>query len=549
MKMYVIYVLVGVVLLGARSQAADIQFDFGDWQGTAINWNLIPGYKSGNQQIQFDLGDMKGTAANWNLVSGPTTADDVMNAVDSTGGVTTVDFDIMDAFSGKTINSSSSGLYPNEVWQDSLYLTGTDSGIVVIRDLETDGTTYDFTFYAATQSLGSKLSDWTIGSATVQMNAENGNTHTVTIYDVTPDNAGTVTIDYTMGGADTAYWNAMVITVHNSEPSMGPNDITDAVDSTGGVTTVDLKIVNGFSGETQNTAYNGPYPDEVREDALYLIGNDFGIVEIQDLETDGTTYDFTFYAATYTAATGNKLTDWTIGNTTVQLNAALGNTDTVTIYDAKPDSAGTVTVNYAMGGTDTAYWNAMVIHPRPVPSPISQTIQFDLSDWHGTAPNWNVITGPLITDDVMNAVDSAGGATTVDFDIVEAFSTETQNTSTSGTYPNEVWQDSLPLTDADSGIVVIRDLELLGRTYDFTFYGATQSTGSKLSDWTIGDTTVQLNAANGNTNTVTIYGVEPDFDHTVTIDYTIGTGGDVAYWNAMVVVSVVPSRGTIIVIQ
>ena len=136
--------------------------------------------------------------------------------------------------------------------------------------------------------------------------------------------------------------------------------VTDAVNSTGATTTVDFEITDAFSGVTVNTVTNGPYSDNVIQDALYLLGDVYGEVKIHGLSTAaGMTYDFTFYATTERTS-GERITKWTIGTESVQLAAYLSNFSTVTLSGVTPDENGTIVIG-ADWQDNAAYWNSMVV--------------------------------------------------------------------------------------------------------------------------------------------------------------------------------------------
>lgn len=332
--------------------------------------------------IQFDLGSAKGTAANWNEVTTHTVGTKISNAVNSTGGVTTVDFEITDAFTGTTSNPNVNGPYPNSVIQDALYLLSDPYGEVEIHGLNTAAeVTYNVTFYSTTDNSNERIIKWTIGAESVQL-ASYYNVSTVTIYGVKPDDNGTIVIGAGILTGAVAYWNSMVITELSSLQSDVQFDlgsgkgtvanwnevststvgakIMNAVNSTGLDTTLDFEITDAFQGVTMNTVTGGPYPDNIIQDALYHFGGGYGEVEIHGFSTaSGMTYNFTFYSTT--ASTGARIMKWTIGAESVQLDAENGNLSTVTISRVISDENGTIVIGAASLDNTTAYWNSLVV--------------------------------------------------------------------------------------------------------------------------------------------------------------------------------------------
>ena len=96
------------------------------------------------------------------------------------------------------VNGMDKGIYPNVVMIDSYGLYPGQTGILQVTGLNLN-MKYDFTFYASSQAYGDVNVAYTINGVTTLLNASLNVNGAQTIYGVTPDNYGNVTISIAAG--------------------------------------------------------------------------------------------------------------------------------------------------------------------------------------------------------------------------------------------------------------------------------------------------------------------------------------------------------------
>ena len=158
--------------------------------------------------------------------------------------------------------------------------------------------------------------------------------------------------------------------------------VTNAIDSDGNATAVDIEITTRFGGEASvGSVGSTVFPDAAADDGFWGRDNyqPTNQLTVSDL-TPGVEYTFTFYAAT-TSTTYNYEAQWTAaggsGGGTVALNGA-GNTSNTVSVGVTPTAGGVVTIdiqkgpnnNAFPGGTDQGryYFNTMTIEAVPEPA-------------------------------------------------------------------------------------------------------------------------------------------------------------------------------------
>lgn len=148
---------------------------------------------------------------------------------------------------------------------------------------------------------------------------------------------------------------------------------------------------------------------------------------------------------------------------------------------------------------------------------------------------------PAINDVFAALKDNAGATTSVGLRVtsnwqnIPAPSNTGANTgNNSGIYPDNVIRSFWFTNDAP------QTLQINGLTpsvkYNFTFFGSRGSvTDDRTSNYTIGSTTVSLNAASNTQNVVSINNLSPNPDGTLTLNLTKSAASQFAYLNAMVI--------------
>lgn len=142
-------------------------------------------------------------------------------------------------------------------------------------------------------------------------------------------------------------WNDVLDTQSNNTTT-----VYSLVDSTGDSSSATLQITNGFgatfacNGNNNGTTSSTEYPANATRDSFF-VGNcsvdDTSATLVFGGLQDGATYDFTFYASRMAGDSTNRTADYTIGGTTVSLNATNNVNGVVNINGVSPTS-GTITV-------------------------------------------------------------------------------------------------------------------------------------------------------------------------------------------------------------
>lgn len=217
------------------------------------------------------------------------------------------------------------------------------------------------------------------------------------------------------------------------------------------------------------------------------------------------------------------------GTNAVQINLAPG-------YAANGTYVVGVRVEDGNTGFDTTSFVITVNDVNP-----NKTIYVNFNDGTINAPApWNN-TGkvPAINDNFPNLLDDNGTPTTVGIQLQTAWNganNQGANTgSNSGIYPDGVLRTSYFTGSA-------RTIRIYGLTptdlYTFTFLGSRANpTVGVTGTYTIGTTTVSLNAANNTSNTVSITDVVPAPDGSVILTVANAAGSSFGYLNSVVIKS------------
>lgn len=183
----------------------------------------------------------------------------------------------------------------------------------------------------------------------------------ITINDVNPNKK--IYINFNDGTlAAPAPWN----NTNKATPSFNDN-FGDLKDETGATTSIGLRITSSWAdlGNATNTLgastgnNSGVYPDNVMRSAYFT--NDIPqTVQIYGLNPLNK-YNFTFFGSRGNV-TDDRTTVYTIGSTSVSLNAANNTQNTVSINNVQPQPDGTLVLTLQKGSSSLfAYLNAMVI--------------------------------------------------------------------------------------------------------------------------------------------------------------------------------------------
>lgn len=201
----------------------------------------------------------------------------------------------------------------------------------------------------------------------------------------------------------------------------------------------------------------------------------------------------------------------------------------------------TVKVDDGKGAFDTKAFTITVTEVSP-----NFAVYVDFTDggWASGAPWNNTNKKPALNDVFPNLKDNQGRTTNMGMTILTPWqninggaNTNNQGANTggnSGVYPDAVmvtnwWTTTVKQTFRMTGL----DPQY---KYTFTFFGSRAGiSDARIADYTIGTTTVTLNATNNSTQTVSIPDVRPDAGGGIDVDLVASAGSQYAYINAMVI--------------
>ena len=156
--------------------------------------------------------------------------------------------------------------------------------------------------------------------------------------------------------------------------------VTDAVDSSGVVTTVDVNVTNGFSGEYGGFLTSGlsssaitDWDAAVTEDFWFLSpSNTIAQIRVEGLAANGL-YDLTFYGSRGTGSV--QVMDMTIGTTTQSYDGrGVAGEGLTTFSSVAANGSGEILVDFAIAaGSDYGYLGAIQID-SVVPEPVAAVL-------------------------------------------------------------------------------------------------------------------------------------------------------------------------------
>ena len=170
------------------------------------------------------------------------------NWIDSTGSVTSVGMTQTGAFAGPNslgdVTGNNSGVYPDPILLQQYVLFPGNDGSFTVSGL-TLSKTYDFTFFGTENyESGNQNTAYIVNGDTVYLNALYNQQTIVTLYGVTPNASGQVSLQMICQGSAIAGWfNAMVINGYTVIPRTNPTVPT----ATGGLNS---QILTGMSAAT-----------------------------------------------------------------------------------------------------------------------------------------------------------------------------------------------------------------------------------------------------------------------------------------------------------
>jgi len=477
---------------------------------------------------------------------------------------------------------NNSGVYPDAVirsayWtqnaKQTLQLTGANPNYK-----------YTFTFYGSRTSPGgtvSRITKYTVSGQSVNLEAIGNASNTVSIPNVTTSGS-TINIDIENTNDQYGYLNAMVIeaTYDDGNPPATPRDVVATNVPTG----VQLNWTDAAFNETayyvyRSTAVNGSY--------VLLNNGATNANTTSYLDQTPLANNTYYYYIQGINGHGNGVPSDTVSILTANKNPVLGNisdllinTDTVyyipvTVQD---DPGETITLSsttlpnfvtlvdngngsgnlvISAGSTDIGKYTGISLIAKDANGG-ADTVNFAITvkDKNMTsyyvnfnqvlpaASPWNNFNSlPNANTAISSIKDETGVTSAINVTLLDAFTGANDlgvNTGTnSGVYPDEVLRTCFYEETTTAKRVRISGLSS-GLKYNVIFFGSRGSVSdNRTTDYTIGSTTVSLNAASNATNTVQINGVTPDASGYITFTVKRGSGASYAYLSSIVLQSYV----------
>ncbi|RAJ06943.1 fibronectin type III domain protein [Chitinophaga skermanii] len=540
-----------------------------------------------NQKIYVSFGGSGNTAAApWNRTAkAPAINDHFQNLKDANNVTTTLGIKVVtnwqnigggDATNLLGVNTgNNSGIYPDAVIR-SAYWTQNAKQTIKLTGCQPNFK-YTFTFFGSRTNpggAGPRLTRYTINGTAVTLDAIGNSTNTVAINNVLPT-AGEITIDIENTNNEYGYLNALVIDAlyDDGNPPAKPRNVSAET------------VANGVKVNWVDAAFN--------ESAYYVYRSTSKAGTYTLLNSGATNAN----AVTYTDATAVANTTYfyylqainsygaSASSDTVSIKAAnknpiianipavLAKTDTTiyvpisvsddpgeaitlssstlpvfaTLVDngngsgnliLAPNSLhiGKYTINITAtdvnGGSDTKTVSVTVKDKNLT----SYYINFNNSD--PAAAPWNNFNKlPTAGAAIANVTDETGAATSIGVTVVNAFTGANDlgavTGNNSGVYPDAVMKTAYYEETTTAKSVKFTGLDA-NKKYNLVFFGSRGAvTDNRSTNYTVGSTTVTLNAASNTTNTVQINGVSPT-NGEITFSVQRGTGSSYGYLGAVV---------------
>jgi large repetitive protein len=466
------------------------------------------------------------------------------------------------------VTGNNSGVYPDNVMKTA-YWTSTVKQTFKLYGLDSTSK-YSFTFYGSRADVtDNRLTNYTIGSTTVSLQAASNTKNTVSISNVAADINKEISIDLQNGtGSVYGYLNAMVVNVayDDGKAPAKPTNLAAASSSNG----VALTWKDVAFNETNYQVYRasvkaGPYT------MLTPLAAANATSYTDTSSRANKTYFYTISAINAKGAgAGTDTVSITTGNNppkfdsipgviiksnqtlTLALHASDDPGDVITLKAVglpsfakltdNGDGTGSIYINPANGNVGK-YNNITVTATDNNGGATTRTFNIYIRDknltsvyvhFNQTLPadapwnNFNSYPGANAT--ISNLLNEAGETTPFKITLLDAFTgTNTAGATTgnnTGIYPDNVL--ATPYYTSES---TARRIHITGLTtdyrYNLIFFGSRTGNDNKNTDFTVGSNTVTLNAANNTSNTVQLNGLSAATDGS--LDFTVKQSAGAAY--------------------
>lgn len=169
---------------------------------------------------------------------------------------------------------------------------------------------------------------------------------------------------------------------------------------------------------------------------------------------------------------------------------------------------------------------------------VKNSISINFNDQYNPnqgAPWNNIGKKPYENLKISNLKDHSGKATSLSITFLSKWGGSGSNASAPSTVvPANVAKTYFWTVNPDKETLKISGLDK-SQKYAFTFYGFRSGSGNNTTEYTIGNKTVSLNAANNTSNTKTITGISPDANGNVLIHVEKHAAASFGYLNSLVI--------------
>lgn len=483
-------------------------------------------------------------------------------------------------FNGGMYTYQNSGVFPDNVMVSSFWTTS------VKQTFQVTGLNpnykYNFTFSASRNASGNYTADYSINGTTVSLNASMNTTGSVTIPGVSPDANGIIPVDLQApAGSLAAHIGGMKI---------------EAVfdDGTAPVKPTNFAARNTASGirlSWKDLAYNETKYEIYRsttENGTYELLNPSGFNANDTAYTDATSsanvqYYYTIRGVNAAGASGYTDTIAILGENKLPVVSAISNVnlktgDVLNIPLTATDSPGeTLTftttglpafatlnntgngagsIDLAPTNTSIGKYTVTVTATDSYGGKGSQTFTISVRDKNITsiyvncnavnpegAPWNNFNTHPIAGRAITNMLDETGAASGVTITLVDAMTGSSIfgpiTGDNSGVYPDKVMNTLYFEQSATPKRIRLSGLSA-AKKYNLVFFGSEGNVSdNRMTVYTAGGQSVQLQAANNISNTVQLNGLVADGSGNIEFTVSKGAGALYAYLNALVIQSYV----------
>jgi hypothetical protein len=215
--------------------------------------------------------------------------------------------------------------------------------------------------------------------------------------------------------------------------------------------------------------------------------------------------------------------------------------DDFQLISDQPEIVSPLTITYesdSLTGTLAANSiNFIELSRTDIPVLVDETYQinFGSADY---ANGWNSIIQMTAGWRLDMLESTQGNINVVGVKLVDAWLVGNNAGMTGGIYPDPVSLNSFYTADDIVREILVYNLNP-DRLYSFTFFGSRNTTGTRVCQYTIGTTVVELEAIQNANNTVTISNVTPNASGEVSIFVNRKPGSSYGYLNAMVIETLV----------